>query len=172
MWKRMRGMMPGPRELCRCGTLAKLAAEPGGPVIFVKPTGEYRLMLGDPEGGYVLIRFCPVCGGGAYPGDQEQVGHLTNAEKHRLIKLTEGLSNLADVRGRLGVADYDSKVGTATTRPKEPGICERTEVIRVLRYERLSASADVIVVERIDGSVAFGFETKLGGGLRREMENA
>ena len=57
---------------CKCGMLARLAADPRDPVEFDPRLNEYHI-LRQGGGGYTLVYFCPYCGGHAPKSERSKV---------------------------------------------------------------------------------------------------
>ncbi len=151
------------RRKCRCGVPAGLAAGRDAPIQVKQDTGEFELRA-DGEGlshAHIPLYYCPFCGGRleAVRGPA-RAKQIPRAERDRLVKLTMGLNTLDQVQHSLGDADQDSRAGIfSSPGPSEAG-GQSIELLRVLRYSRLSKIATVIVCERANGSVGITFEAK------------
>lgn len=151
------------RRKCRCGALARLAADRDAPIHVKEDTGEFELHAAA-EGlshAHIPLYYCPFCGG-RLEGLRgfSRAKQIPRAERNRLVKLTMGLNTLDEVQRSLGGADHVSRAGTFSSPGRRKEVGESIELLRVLRYSRLSQVATVIVCERANGSVGISFEAK------------
>ncbi len=137
---------------CTCGSLQRAAEEPSNPIVFDATMNEYRLKHFDLEGtgqhGYGVIYHSVFCGGAA-PRSQRGTFfvQITTAETRRLKALASGLRTVEDAIAKLGKPDEDHPTGMTTQSPAtdtEPSIVRS---YRLLRYTRLSETANVMFVD-------------------------
>lgn len=145
---------------CRCGLLPEMAKNPTGPIKFEAQDGEYRLYY-DPQNlsaGYQVMHYCLFCGGRLTRSAPSELWTISHDEEARLIQVTSSLKTVADVQAALGPPD-DEATGAMRSAIRER-VPQETELLRVLTYRRLSTIANVMVFERMDGSVGFTFLRK------------
>jgi len=144
---------------CKCGMLARIAEDPRDPVEFDPRLNEYHLMRKG-GGGYSLIHFCPFCGGWAPKSQRSSLFHrLTDAERHRLMKLTKNLRTVQDVIAAFGEPDAKG-FSMAVTTPEKEGKPETTQSYPGMTYSKLSDIADVNVKVYPNDRVAITFQGK------------
>lgn len=142
---------------CRCGLLPQMAKNPTSPIKFEAQNREYRLYY-DPQhlsAGYQVMHYCLFCGGRLTRSAPSEFWTISGDEEARLIQMTSSLKTVADVQATLGPPDEEA-TGAARSAIRER-VPQETELLRVLIYKRLSATANVLVFERNDGSVGFTF---------------
>jgi hypothetical protein len=148
---------------CQCGFLEGEANHPDSPIRFDAKLNEYHFIhhMSTGEEAKMMIYHCPFCGGRAPESRRDELFHrLTEAERHRLFKLTERLRTLDQVIAAFGQPDLDQPVGLVKVTPERDGKPETTESCRVVIYTKLSDTADVHVKVHPTNRVAFSFSAK------------
>jgi hypothetical protein len=144
---------------CKCGLLARLAADPREGVEFDARLNEYHILRKDGS-GYSLIYFCPSCGGRAPKSQRSSLFHrLTEAERHRLTELTQDLRTVQEVTAALGEPDVKGLRLTVTTPEKEIQP-ETTQSYPALTYSKLSDTAIINIQVYPDDKVGITFQGK------------
>lgn len=154
-------LMPTPeREPCTCDWLQRAADDPRCPIKFDAEVQEYHVLLNAPN-SYLLIRHCPWCGGKAPQSKRSLLFHiLDDAERQRLVNLTENLRTVQDVLTVFGEPDRKHPAGFATIAPERDGNPEITTPCRTITYQRLSKVADVEFAVYPGDLVGVSFRTK------------
>jgi hypothetical protein len=159
MLKKLIAVVAGRSRRCRCGILAELTSDPEAPVRLDETTGEYHLQL--KTHGFAVLHYCPFCGGGMSPSLQRaRATRIPRSEKERLVKMFMDLKTTDDVVARLGRPDYDSGAGVMSSGSGDKYGTEKAEMVRVLRYTRISDVASAVVCERANGSIGVVLEAK------------
>lgn len=153
-------MPPKEKGDCKCSVLQRLSDDPTCPVEFDAKLNEYHITkIG--VSGYSMIYYCPFCGGSAPKSRREKLFHtLTDDERDRLFKLTQGYRTLDQVIAAFGQPDIDQPVGVIQTIPERDGKPEITNSSRVVIYTKLSETADVHVKVHPTNIVGFSFWSK------------
>src|SRR5262245_4549173 len=101
---------------CSCGSLEEEADDPDSPVEFDRRLHEYHIH--GSQRRYVILRYCPSCGGAAPPSKRQQLfAHIDDAETSRLRRLTKPLKTLRQVLKTLGRPDRDLDAGMTVRTP-------------------------------------------------------
>jgi hypothetical protein len=149
---------------CRCGYLRRAADDPGQPIVFDRPTGEFhfRYREGEADGYSTLVIYhCPFCGGAAPKSKRALLFHvIPQDEERRLTRLLEGITTVRGALRKLGEAEYDNPRGAGVESPERAGRAPTKQWYRTLRYEKLSKVADVWFTERGDGRASWSLRGK------------
>src|SRR5258708_3995019 len=153
-------MPPKERGNCKCGVLQRMSDDPKFPVEFDAKLNEYHItMVG--VSGNAMIYYCPFCGGRMPKSRRHLLFHrLTDDERDRLFKLTQGYRTLDQVIAAFGQPDIDQPVGVVQIIPERDGKPEITNSSRVVIYTKLSETADVHVKVHPTNIVGFSFSSK------------
>ncbi len=147
------------RRACKCDSLERAAEDTKCPVEFDDELNEYHITLEDD--GYMVIRYCPFCGGRAPDSKRSRLFHmLTDDERRRLCDLTKGTRTLQDVTAAFGEPEIRQPVGMVVTMPERDGSPETTKSYPVLIYTKLSDIANVHVTVYPTDKVAISFQGK------------
>lgn len=138
---------------CTCGFLERQANNPASPIVFDTMHNEYHIEHSSscggecsPGKGYLLIYHCPFCGGAAPESKRPTLfTSFTPEEQGRLFGLFEGMQTLQEVIAALGSPDEEKKRGLTIQKPEKDGQAPTMQRFRLLRYTRLSDTADVEV---------------------------
>jgi hypothetical protein len=151
--------IPPRKDICECSVLSDASREPGTAIEFGAKHNEYHIV--NPDGGYMMIYYCPFCGGRA-PRSQRHTlfAHVTEAEQARLRELFEGLRTIDDVLARFGPPDEDQPVGIMMRHPPAPGQPDRGEAIRTLHYRSISPVAEIVFQVHVDNRVHGSWASK------------
>lgn len=148
--------------LCDCELLWKCAKDPENPIVFDPEMNEFHLKYGNHSW---MIYYCHFCGGRA-PVESKRDSFFTEpteAERFRLIQLTQNIKTLDDALKILGPPDHDLPTGESSTEPPKDGKPEVTVFYRNLLYHHLSDMADVRVRVYPTDRVQFQFVSKYIG---------
>jgi hypothetical protein len=153
--------MPPPNEkgACKCEWLEHAADEPKCPIEFDTELNEYHLVLGPKD--YMMIYFCPHCGGRAPKSRRDRLFHpLTHAERDRLVRLTKDMHTIQDVMAVFGEPDIRQPVGMIITEPERKSKPETTQSFPGMIYTKQSDTADVHVTIYPTDRVGISFQGK------------
>jgi hypothetical protein len=156
--------MPPRKEkgTCQCQWLERAAENPKTPIEFDPNLNEYHLVRGPKD--FLMVYYCPFCGGSAPKSKRNRLFHtLTNAERRRLVTLTEGMQTVSDVTRAFGEPNIRHSVGLVVTRPERAGNPEATQAYPVLMFTELSDIADVHVTIYPTDRVGISFHGKAKG---------
>ena len=107
------------------------------------------------------IHHCPFCGGtGPRSKRALAFAEITSAEKARLNELVAGLRSVEQAIARFGPPDDDFATGFSTTSAGTEIEAPVTVSYRLLRYKRLSETADIAFV---DYGPEFGLRPRFEG---------
>lgn len=148
-------------EPCTCGYLDRASKEADSPIQYSASTDSYAISYQPSPNvfGSLAIYHCLWCGGVASRNeDLEDVFlPLPNAERERLVTLSEKIGSIDDAYLQLGVPDHDDP--SAEQRiDKETGA---TTYYRVLIYQNLSDHADIKITDYIEKGVKIGIYPKV-----------
>ena len=135
-------------EPCKCGFLESSSKRPDSPIRFDPKLNEYHFvhLISTGVEAKMMIYHCPFCGGRAPKSRRGDLFHrLTEAERRRLLEMTEKLETLDEVIAAFGQPDFDMPSGSVSVMPEREGKPEVTESCRVLQYTKLSDTANVHV---------------------------
>jgi hypothetical protein len=148
---------------CRCGTVERLAREPGGPLVFKEDLNEFQLIYKVSSGVTIntIIYHCIFCGGALPQSRRSELFHcIDDAEHDRLVRYIGPLRSIEDAMTILGVPDTDDQIPEGAFDTGVAGASTRVPQ-RILTYTRLSAVADVQVSVDSNGEVQVAFVPKL-----------
>ncbi len=146
---------------CSCGYLSRASKESDSPIQYSSNTDSYEISYQPSPNvfGSLAIYHCLWCGGVASRNDDPEdiFVPLPNAERERLVTLTENIGTTDDAYLKLGVPDHDDP--SAEQRiDKATGA---TTYYRVLIYEKLSDRADIKITDYIEKGLKIGIYPKL-----------
>lgn len=151
---------------CKCSWLQQAAAEPTVPVKFNEEVGEYQVESRD--GGYLVIRHCPWCGGVAPPSRRASLfATMPQAEVERLKRLTANLKTLDEALAALGKPDRRDPEGLTVHTPERGRRPAHVETFPTMTFSKLSKVADVTLANYGPKGVGFSFSAKYVGKPRR-----
>lgn len=135
---------------CTCGFLARCAKDPTLPIAWDERLNEFHITYSNDEGtGQLMVYHCPFCGGATPPSRRGDLFHkVIPAEEQRLKDLLTGIATVDECLRRLGPPDQDLPEGVATENDQGD-----LETFRTLLYQHLSATVNVTIVVRADGTV-------------------
>jgi hypothetical protein len=147
------------QKACNCGYPAKWAADPNSPIIFDETLKEYRVLLKDSRSCHIM-RYCIFCGGKLPKSKrQELFSVLDKGEVDCVNAELAGAKSIADVYHRLGKPDAI-----------EP-VCQ-SDYSQQLRYSSRWTSLDLIVIERLDGTIEYLCGGKYIGPALTELDES
>ena len=133
---------------CSCGYLARSARDSRSPVRFDAESNEYYFDHRLPTGTTlsIVLYHCPMCGGVASESQRDKLfAPVSDDEVRRLDSLIHDIQTVQDIERSLGAPDDDKTIRP----PSDFGITQpqkdqpETGSVRVLKYNRLSETADV-----------------------------
>jgi hypothetical protein len=146
---------------CRCPWLQNAASEPQVPVRFEEKFGEYQVERRD--GGYLVIRHCPWCGGAAPSKRASLFATIPNTELRRLGRLTANLKTVEDALAHLGKPDDRHPEGLTIHTPARGRRPAQAETFPTMTFSKLSKVADVTLADYGPRGVGFSFSPKYLG---------
>jgi hypothetical protein len=134
---------------CTCHFLERAAAEPTSSIVFDERTNEYHIVgRGAGRHGHLVVYHCPFCGGAAPKSKRSSLfAHITHAEAGRLNNLAAGMRTVREAIAKLGKPDDDMPAGLRSGRAGSTTEPPTLTSYRTLRYERLSKTVDVLLVD-------------------------
>ena len=148
---------------CVCGYLESTAAEPNGLILFDDRMGEYQLRRPDGTGAGPIYH-CLFCGGAAPKSKRATLfARVTWAETSRLKRLTRGISSVQQALERLGPPKQDLAEGLTIQTPGSDTQAPTTTSYRVVRWDKLSDTADVDLIDYGVRGIKFTFVGKYLG---------
>ena len=152
LWRRR---LPSLSQRSRAGAGRwSIRRTPDLPIAFDPELNEYIFEFPSPcsdgacDGAKASMRIyhCFFCGGAAPLSKRGRLfATVAMAERRRVNRLFKGLRTLAEVVERMGPPDEDNPDGMTVERPEKHGKAPTVRTYRVLRYTRLSDTADVDV---------------------------
>ena len=130
--------------MCDCNNLWRCSKDPENPIVFDPEMNEFHLKYGNHS---MMIYYCHFCGGRA-PVESKRSSFFTeptDAERSRLIELTQNVKTLSQTLESFGQPDHDFPTGESWTDPTKDGKPETTLFYRNLVYSKLSDTAEVRV---------------------------
>src|SRR5262249_25032583 len=110
---------------------------------------------------YMLIYYCPYCGGSTPKSRRSKLFHtLTDVERQRLVRLTKDMRTVQDVTTAFSKPDIRQPVGMVVTKRERDGKPETTQSYPVMIYRKLSKIADVHVTIYPTDGVGVSFQGK------------
>ena len=150
---------PIEKGACKCEWLERAADDPKCPVEFDAEVNEYHLVRSPQD--YMMIHYCPWCGGSAPKSKRGKLFHtLTDVESRRLVRLTQDMRTLQEVTTAFGEPDIKQPAGLVITKPERDGKPETTQSYPVMIYQKLSEIADVHVTIYPADRVGISFQGK------------
>lgn len=147
---------------CKCPWLHDAASDPNVPVKFAEEVGEYQVENRD--GGYLVIRHCPWCGGAAPPSKRASLfATIPSAELRRLGRLTAKLKTVEDALANLGEPDSREPEGLTIRTPARARRPPRVETFPTMTFSNLSKVADVTLADYGREGIGFTFSPKFIG---------
>jgi hypothetical protein len=146
---------------CTCGMLQRYAANKLVPIGFDQELNEYYLECAHENGvDKVMVYHCPFCGGCA-PASKRgtKFQEIPTLERFRLRMLVRGIASVTEAKSKLGQPD-DEFPAEAFLKIRELFPEFRSDALRMLRYTKLSASANVCIIEKKDGTISIAFGPK------------
>ena len=156
-------------KLCSCGYLEAAAAEPRGSILYDSQMGEYQLKRPDGSGSGPIYH-CPFCGGAAPKSKRASFfARVTWAEASRLQRLTRGIGSVKEAIERLGKPTSDLAEGMAVQTPASDTAPSTTTTYRVVRWDSLSKTAHVDLIDYGIKGIKFTFVGKYLGDTKRAV---
>lgn len=147
---------------CKCSWLQQASDEPTVPVRFREEVGEYQVENRD--GGYLVIRHCPWCGGAAPRSKRASLfATMPQAEVERLKRLTANLKTLDEALAVLGKPDRRDAEGLTVRAPERGRRPANVETFPTMTFSKLSKVADVTLADYGPKGVGFSFSPKYIG---------
>ena len=149
---------------CECEYLARTAAEPNSVIVYDERMGEFQFRRPDGSASGGPIYHCPFCGGATPKSRRESFfAHVTWAEVARLKKLTRGITSVDDAVERLGKPKHDHPEGMTIQTSGSDRQPPATTSYRVVRWDNLSKTADVDLIDYGVKGIKFTFVGKYLG---------
>jgi hypothetical protein len=159
-------------EPCACGSLEHAADDPRSPIMYDARLNEFHFEYPSPCGdsdcgrgkASLMIYHCPFCGGAAPKSKRVLLfAVILPEEQGRLYKLLGGIKTLDEALQALGPPDEDNPHGLTEKKKEREGTAPTVESFRVLRYSRLSPTADVYITQSRTGDAHFWLSGKYLG---------
>lgn len=154
-------MPPERKGICDCGVLERASREPDHAIRWDEELNEYHIIYGAKRNSQMMIYYCPFCGGSTPKSRRSHLFHtITEAESHRLAKLTSGLRTVQQVIGALGEPDFRFPNGTRQSIPEQDGKPETVKYSDSMIYDRLSETILVYIEVLSNDRVGISFQGK------------
>jgi len=143
-------------KTCTCDWLKNAAEDARFPVDYDEESNQFKLrcQLEDGELGYIVLHFCPFCGGKAPDIKKERTfACISEQEFLRLQELTRQIQSIEDAFRILGEPEFG--VGGAEQ--------ELLEAARSLTYQNISETATIHITEYEQGKVRIVIQEKFIG---------
>jgi hypothetical protein len=138
---------------CNCSVLEDAAADPYIPISFDVALNEYHIEHKGRD-GHMMIYHCPFCGGRPPTSRRDRLfARVTVHEHAKLLDLTKDIRTLEDAIRTFGTPDSDMPQGTRAISRYSEEKPQIAESYRTLRYEKLSDTADVSIVDELRDKV-------------------
>ena len=150
---------------CSCDWLKNAANDERFPVIYDEQTNQFKLLcqLEDGQKGFIVLHFCPFCGGMAPDVKKEETfAQISEQEFNRLQELTRQIKSLEDALRIFGEPELDIPQRANADLVEQ----EDLETGRSLTYTNISETAVVHVTEYEGGGIRIVFQEKYIGKRR------
>lgn len=150
-------------KACGCGYLEAKAAEPTSMILYDVRMGEYQFKGADGRGSGPIYH-CPFCGGATPKSKRASFfSRVTWAEAARLQRMTRGIRTVEEAIERFGKPKHDYPEGMTIQTPASDTEPPRTTSYRVVRFDGLSETADVDLIDYGVEGIKFTFVGKYLG---------